>query len=237
MAAVVDVSYADLQVSSEAETDDHGWFQKDKLMRIIQNVFHHVWSCRISNKPFHDLYAFLFLLKITPFLTPHQLFSGGYFQMILIDKQSILNNDVGVRSRAYRYEPFLFQLFFLFLISFLVDLKQNVFPKLEFIAYFLTRWQIGECNGQSLRGGSSEKRQSRYNIGQIHTHFEQIGPVAGDVPIFLCEEQEGSLANLPPSLRINFGPNEFLLRLVEVVMRVIRDGGSEITNEDIPVDD
>ena len=71
-------------------------------------------------------------------MTLHQLFGGGYLQMIFIDKQSLLNYDIAVRSRAYRYEPFLFQLSFLLLIPFLIDLKQNIFPELEFIAYFLT---------------------------------------------------------------------------------------------------
>ena len=156
--------------------------------------------------------------------------------MIFIDEQSFLNNYVTVRTWAYCYESFLFQILFICLVSLTVDLKQIIFSVFIFFAYFLAGWKIGESESKSLRGGSSDKVQSWHDICQIDAHLEQIGSVAGNVPIILCEEQEGSLANLSLFLWINFATNELSLCLIEVVVCVSSDGGCEIANEYIPVD-
>lgn len=70
---------------------------------------------------------------------------------------------------------------------------------------------------------------------EIHPHFEEIGAVARHVPVVLRKEQEGSLTDLSFPVWVNFGSNEFSLGGVELIMRVVGDGGGEIADEDIPI--
>jgi hypothetical protein len=74
-------------------------------------------------------------------------------------------------------------------------------------------------------------------VREVHAHFEEVGAVAGHVPVVLREQQEGRLADFSPALRVDFGADELALRGVEFVVRVGGYGGGEVADEDVPVDD
>ncbi len=88
-----------------------------------------------------------------------------------------------------------------------------------------------------MLGGPGHEVESRKNIGEIHLHLEEIGTITRSAPIAFAEQQKSVLINLIGPLRIDFGLYELFLCMVELVIGVLSNGGCEIGDKDVPIED
>lgn len=156
-----------LKLSCEAKTNHHVLFDKDVFMLVVKKITQSVGSWSISNKPFRYLdVLFLFLFEVVPFLCNfYYLFGWGYFKMIFVDEQRILNCDVALWGSTYWYESVFLNLLFLFFISFVVDLKKGI------LTILIPQWfhsfifvHISDRKAQFLCGYACHDLEPRQNI-------------------------------------------------------------------------